>query len=170
MCRFLILAPVILAACSPTGRGVPINSVDFSDPATVAQLREQLPFDDREAFSNYVLWHHASSSSFCGEPLVDTDGYPPYSVGDAIRLTRIRDAETKAARKAASNSAPDIYEERRILVVQKDTYIDEQAQMRARLGNEAMKSDEWKALDAQIAETNALLKELDEKLASRAAK
>ena len=160
MRRFLILAPVLLAACSPTGRELPLQSVDFRNPAEVAQIREQLSLDDQEAFSNYVLWHNPASSGFCGDPLVDEDGYPPYSIADAIRLTRMRDEEARLARVEASTE-PDFVVEQRGLITRKDTLIDQQSLMRARYGNGVMESAEWKALDAQIAEINARLAELE---------
>ncbi len=85
------LAIAALVGCTDDVRGKSLADYDLSDSAVTVPLIENLDEADRAPFRQFLLHHMATSKGFCGEPLFDEDGAAPVTIGDAIRLTRVRE-------------------------------------------------------------------------------
>lgn len=151
----------ILATLSGCGRNVVDTSLaeyDLNDAAGVSEILARLPKEHRGAFATFTVHHLASSKAFCGDLLVDENGREPRTVGEAIRLTRLRDAE-RNRRPAAIDPASLSPEVRRRMAVNEELRLREalvdQREMLLMTG------------DSTPAET-ARLRELDKELAASA--
>jgi len=90
----LLIACVGLSACGDAPRdvrGEALAAYDLADSAVIVDLIAALDESDRPAFRQYLLHHLATSRAFCGEALFDERGEAPATIGDAIRLTRVRE-------------------------------------------------------------------------------
>ncbi|MXO59989.1 hypothetical protein GRI89_10600 [Altererythrobacter salegens] len=164
MVRALIpLACMMLLSCAPDARSIKLTDVDLSDMDTVQGIRSQLSANDGAIFANYVVKHSLTSASFCGHPLVDPNGYPPKTVGEAIELTIVRDAEDRAERIAARRpkNSWELKQERwDDLVSERDMLIDSQSMLLAKHGSEAERLPEWKSIEARKVDLESRLREM----------
>ncbi|TCD05328.1 hypothetical protein EYB45_07570 [Erythrobacteraceae bacterium CFH 75059] len=92
----LVLVAIAAAGCAPEARTRALADLNLSDPRVVEDVLSDLPADDRGAFSTFVVHHLATSKAFCGEVLLDEQGRQPTTVGEAIRLTRLREERLNA--------------------------------------------------------------------------
>lgn len=89
-----LIAIVTLAGCAGVARDVRGDSLadyDLSSSAVTVALIQNLDDADRAPFRQFLVHHMATSAGFCGEALFDEQGAPPATIGDAIRLTRLRE-------------------------------------------------------------------------------
>jgi hypothetical protein len=77
-----------------------LSRYDLTDQLVAAEVLAGLPKPDRALFQTYLLHHYALSEAYCGDALLDSEGREPRTVGDAIALTRIREAQLAAAQEA----------------------------------------------------------------------
>lgn len=90
----LLTACMSLAACGQVPGNVAghaLDDYDLTNSTVAVELIGALDEADRPAFRQFLAHHLATSSSFCGEALFDDQGRTPETVGDAIRLTRLRE-------------------------------------------------------------------------------
>jgi hypothetical protein len=90
----LLLACAALSACTLASRdvrGEALAAHDLADSTVTVELIAALDEADRPAFRQFLLHHLATSTGFCGEALFDEQGEAPATIGDAIRLTRLRE-------------------------------------------------------------------------------
>lgn len=69
----------------------PLTEYDLSNSSVTVALIQDLAEVDRAPFRQFLVHHMATSAGFCGEALFDENGAPPVTIGDAIRLTRLRE-------------------------------------------------------------------------------
>lgn len=150
----------VLAACSQDVRSLELADVDFTDMETVQQIRHDLPPEDRAVFSTYIVRHVATSSSFCGEKLVDSDGREPLTLGEALALTVLREERDRRERLAAErplSAAESARRQHEALIQQREALIARQTYLIATLGPGAKQSPEWESTDTQMAEVESKL-------------
>ncbi len=92
-------AAFALAGCMNDPYELALASIDLADDHEVVDVIAALDRADRGPFRSYLLHHLATSSSFCGERLIDATGKEPVTVGEAILLTKQRDARRAIALK-----------------------------------------------------------------------
>lgn len=163
MSRSFILFFMLLACCSSDVSGIMLADVDLRDMETVQEISARLPPAQRAIFANYVVVHNAASVGFCGRALVRSDGTPPETIGEAIELSRIRDAELRRA----IQERPARMEPRELalkkwddLIVEKDMLIDAQSILLAQHGAEAMRLADWKSLEERMVKIDRRLLEM----------
>jgi hypothetical protein len=162
MIRAVTLLAILcaLSSCASDTRGVKLANIDLGDAEAVQEIRARLSPQDRGAFNDYVLMHRISSESFCGKALVRPDGKAPETVGEAIDLAAVRDAEDRLAMKAASRPkhprelAQQKWDE---LVSERDMLIDAQSVLRIEHGQAAERLSEWSAIKAKLADVDKRL-------------
>lgn len=96
----IMLGAVAVAGCNLAPRDVRVDALqayDLTSSAVTVDLIAALDEADRPVFRQFLLHHLATSSAFCGEALFDEAGQAPKTVGDAIRLTRLREERLAAA-------------------------------------------------------------------------
>ena len=88
----------LLAACGSAQnvRQIPIANLDLSNMKVVTDIQSQLPTAQRPALATYALLHWPGSKAFCGHRLSDKSGHEPSTVGEAIDLTLLREAQNAA--------------------------------------------------------------------------
>jgi hypothetical protein len=156
-----VLLLLLLAACSPDVRSLELADVDLSDMGVVQEIRQNLPPEDRPVFSTYIVRHLATSSSFCGETLVDRNGREPRTIGEALVLTVMREERDRRERLAAKRplSAPELARrERDLLIGQREALLARQTYLFSTQGPGVQQLPEWDAITAQIAEIDGKLK------------
>lgn len=161
-----------LAACSQDVRSLELADVDLSDMEVVQEIRHSLPPEDRPVFSTYVVKHVATSSSFCGETLVDRNGREPRTIGEALALTVLREERDRRERLAAERplSATELARrERETLVGRREALIARQTALFATQGPAAAQAPEWKAIAAEMAEVDRRLSAMGAAAAGAAA-
>lgn len=158
--RLMIGLIWVLAACSQDVRSLELADVDFSDMKVVQQIRQDLPPEDRAVFSTFVVRHVATSSSFCGETLVDSNGREPLTLGEALALTVLRDERDRRERLAAERPLSAVETARRQhegLIQQREALIARQTHLLATQGPAAKQSPEWESTAKQMAEIESRL-------------
>ena len=154
MTRAVFLFVGLLAGCAPQVRDIPLADVDLSNMETVGTIRVQLDPKDRVPFANYVVRHHATSANFCGKPLVALTGKEPTTIGEAVDLSVLREAEERQAKIEANkpkHPAQLAKERWNNLIIARDILIDSQARLRIQYGDEAMRRSEWKLVESRMA-------------------
>ncbi|QYU68653.1 hypothetical protein J4558_00430 [Leptolyngbya sp. 15MV] len=89
-----LAACTLLSACGLARGGVgdhALTDYDLTDSTVTVDLIAALDETDRPAFRQFLVHHLATSGSFCGEALFDERGKSPSTIGEAIRLTRLRE-------------------------------------------------------------------------------
>ncbi|MGB7408633.1 MAG: hypothetical protein WA908_09005 [Pontixanthobacter sp.] len=134
---------VATAGCG-THEPPPITSqklagLDFEQPAIAADIMRQLTAADRQTFTIYLLRHHRKGSAFCGLPLIDATGSEPETVGEAIALTKVREAEYAATlpnRETQPITQRGQYQARLTRLEERRTkLVDEQSEIRMIAGD-----------------------------------
>jgi len=152
-----ILMVWALAACSPDPRTLALADIDFTDMGAVQEIRHSLPAEDRPVFSTFIVKHVATSSTFCGETLVNKDGKEPRTLGEALVLTVLREEKERRERLAAERPLPASEVARReveTLTSRRELLIGELGELQARNGAAAMQTPEWASLNERIADLN----------------
>ena len=153
----------VLLGCSPGVKEIELDELDLTDMETVQNIRARLDRADGAAFASYVAKHYVRSAAFCGRPLVTSGGQPPATVGEAIDLTMMRDAQDQRALEEASGPrhprevAKQEWDE---LISERDGVIDAQSQLVELDGPGAQRSTEWKVLEARKLELDRRLTEV----------
>lgn len=158
-----VLLAVPLAACAQDVREVRLADVDLSDMDVVQEIREDLPAEDRATFGTYVVQHVATSSSFCGEVLVDENGKEPGTIGEAIALTELRAEKLRRERLAAERPPTAVELLRRkeeSLIGAREALIARQSYLQMMHGAAARQQPEWEAIGEKMAEYDAQLQAL----------
>jgi hypothetical protein len=161
--RGVLLLVAALLGCSPEVKDIELKELDLTDMETVQDIRARLDKAEGAAFANYVAKHYVRSAAFCGRPLVTPDGQPPATVGEAIDLTKARDAQDRQALEEAARPrhprevAKQEWDE---LISERDTIIDAQSRLLEVSGRGAQRSTEWKALEASKLELDRRLAEM----------
>jgi hypothetical protein len=133
---------------------------DLDDGQATQKIRAQLNAEDAAAFSNFLARHHIASAAFCGRPLTSASGQPPRTVGEAIDLARVRDAEELRVRKLASipKHPRELARQRwDDLISERDLVIDAQSRLTAEHGPAAKRLAEWSALEQRTSHLNEQL-------------
>lgn len=160
MTRAIFLLIGLVAGCAPQGRDIPLADVDLRNMQTVTTIRAQLVPQERIAFANYVVRHHARSDNFCGDPLMSANGKPPATIGEAVDLSIVRDAaERQALIEANKPKHPNqlAKEEWDRLTSARDVLMDAQSRLSMEFGDKAERRPEWKSLSAEMTEINKKL-------------
>lgn len=167
MSRSIIFMCMLLAGCASDVRDTRLADIDLRNMETVQEISARLPPAQRAAFANYVLVHNAASAGFCGRALARSDGTPPETIGEAIELSRIRDAEMRRAtngppeRTDPGEEASKNWDD---LIVERDMLIDAQSILRAEHGVEATRLAEWKSLQDRMVTIDRRLLEMKPKM------
>jgi hypothetical protein len=109
--------------------------------------------EDAAAFSNFLAKHLIASAAFCGRPLTSASGQPPRTLGEAIDLARVRDAEERRVRELASRPKHPRELARQQwdgLISERDLVIDAQSRLTAEHGPAAKRLAEWSALESRL--------------------
>ncbi len=160
MARAALLFVILLGGCAPAARDIALADLDLRDMQTVQAIRTQLGEQDARAFASFVVRHHVKSAGFCGQPLQDSRGKPPETVGEAIDLAVRRDALELQAKMAAlapkhpRELAQEAWDD---LVRERDLGVDAQSRLRMEYGDAAVRRPEWARLEASLAEIDRKL-------------
>lgn len=157
MARAIILLAALLSGCASGARDIKLSDVDLSNMTTVQNIRSRLTPNEGVAFANFVVRHRIGSAGFCGQPLLDTKGRAPATIGDAIDLALLRDAaERQATIEARRPKHPRqlAMEEWDRLVFARDVAIDAQSRIRTEYGEGAERRPEWKKLELRLTDIN----------------
>lgn len=160
MTRTFLLFVSLLGGCAPEARNIALSEIDLSDMQTVRTIRDQLGPQDGAAFVNYVVKHHVKSASYCGQPLLNTEGEAPDTVGEAIDLTARRDAlerQVVVGMQAPFHPRELAKEQWDDLIRSRDLMIDAQARLRLEFGDGAKLRPEWRSLETRMAEIDRKL-------------
>lgn len=155
-----VLLLLLLSACSRDVRTLELANVDFSDMDVVQGIRQNLPPEDRPVFSTYVVRHVATSSSFCGETLVDRNGKEPRTIGEALALTLLREERDRRERLAAErplSATEAARRDRETLIGRKEALLARKTFLYSNNGPGALQLPEWESIDEQIAELDRQL-------------
>jgi hypothetical protein len=152
---------LLVGACVSDVKTISLTEVDLSKPSVLMEIRDRLPPEERTLLSTFAVRHTASSAGFCGRPLVGPDGVEPRTIGEAIELTRAREATEKA--HLAQSRSPKIISSPQdawaYLISDRDRLITRQSILRLQFGPVAQQRAEWKELAKELAK-------LDKELAS----
>lgn len=164
LAKFFRLAVLIslapLASSAEDVRGKPLSTLNLTDMNTVQEVRARLSNSEAVAFANFALKHNAASARFCGQQLAHSDGRPPVTVGEAIRLTLVREMEARrAAADARKPKAPGELARLRWddLISERDSLIDAHSILRATHGSSAESLPVWQSTEAKLADVNRRL-------------
>ena len=150
----------LLLGCASDAKSIKLDDVDLSDMGIVQGIRAQLSVEDGATFANYVVKHSVSSQNFCGRPLIGASGKPPETVGQAIDLTLVRDAEERKALIDARKPKTS-WELKQAkwddLIFERDMLIDAQTMLRTKHGPAAEGLLEWKSIEVRKADIDRRL-------------
>lgn len=90
--RWLLLAALLGSCGGPDVRETKISDIDFSDPAAIQKVAQQLEPRDRQHFDFYVF-RRTVGAGMGGAEIARSDGTAPETVGEAVDLA----GTTKAA-------------------------------------------------------------------------
>jgi ABC-type multidrug transport system ATPase subunit len=158
----VILLSAMLASCTTSRLDTPLAGLDLNDRATLARLQRDLAPEDRGALALYALLHWPGSAAFCGEPLLDSQGRLPQTIGEALRLTKARQAADAAA--AVQRARPLSQGEKRL--AEQEYEINRRDALLARQQVAMMQADspesraELRDIEAELEAVNARLEEL----------
>lgn len=155
-----IVLACVLAACSRDVRSLELADVDLSDMKVVQEIRHDLPPEDQPVFSTFVIKHVATSSSFCGETLVDSSGREPRTIGEALALTVLREERDRRERLAAErplSATEQARRERDSLVGQREALLARRTFLLSTRGPAAEQLPEWESIAARMAEIDSRL-------------
>ena len=160
MTRAVFSFVVLLAGCAPQARDITLADVDLRNMQMVGAIRARLEPEEGIAFANYVVRHHARSANFCGQPLVAGNGKEPITIGEAVDLSILRDAEERQALieaqklKRPGQLAKENWDR---LISARDIMIDSQSRLRMEHGDKAVGHPEWKLLESKMSEIDQKL-------------
>jgi hypothetical protein len=150
---------LLAGACASDVRTISLAEVDLSKSSVLMKIRDQLAPEERTLLSTFVVRHTASSAGFCGRPLVGPGGVEPKTIGEAIELTRAREAMERdylaKIRSPIIVSSPQ--EAWAYLISDRDRLITRQSILRLQFGPVAQQRAEWKELARELAKLDAKL-------------
>ena len=82
---------IALQGCTGDITAKPLAAYDLTDRDVVNSVLSELSPEQRGPFLTFTIHHLASSKAFCGEVLIDQQGRQPSTIGEAIRLTLVRE-------------------------------------------------------------------------------
>lgn len=157
-----------VASCATTTVDIPLAGLDLNDSATIARLQRGLSREDSGALAVFALRHWPASRAFCGEPVVDSSGRLPTTVGEAIALTKAReqaDAAAALARAQPASPGERLLEERDREISQRDALLARQQVAQAKdISGQAR--TELEDIEQELAAVNKRLIEINRKLQS----
>jgi hypothetical protein len=156
-----------IVGCSGDARSLPLNSIDLSDMRSISTLRNELSASDGAALAEFAVNHFASSTRFCGKPLVNEQGLAPRTVGEAIDLTMNRAAEERLAKLEAKRPRTPqelVGREWNRLTGERDLILVNQSRLTFKHGGSARRLKEWSDLESRLLETNERLSKLKRKI------
>lgn len=160
MTRAVFLFVALLAGCAPQARDITLADVDLRNMQIVGAIRAGLEPEERIAFANYIVRHHARSANFCGQPLMAVNGKEPTTIGEAVDLSILRDAAERLAlieSKKPKHPLQLAKDEWDRLISARDIMIDSQSRLRMEHGDKAVRRPEWKLLESRMAQINEKL-------------
>ncbi len=160
MTRLVFLFLGLLAGCVPQARDIRLADVDLNNMQMVREIRAGLEPKEAIAFANYVVRHQARSANYCGQPLVTMNGKEPMTIGEAVDLSILRDAQERLASieakkpKRPGQIAKENWDQ---LIWARDMLLDFQSRLRSEHGDRALLRPEWKQTEAKMAEIDKKL-------------
>jgi hypothetical protein len=160
------LLPLLCAACQTNVRDTKLSEINFADMALVQAISRELTTRERAALATYVVRHRAASGSFCGRRLLSPSGQEPTTLGEAIKLTLIRqDEELSLPPRPAAAAASGHAIRWKQLTDTRDMIIDRQGILTTLHGRKALRLPEWHRLESRLQQVNASMVEFRRQLA-----